>query len=132
MKKIVLMVFVLLMLFGCSNNEAYKDDEIYQYAEEIAVDYILSEVGYDSNKEYKLEKKEGGEFHFTDIYQVIMDGDSILLIEFRYTPADIYDEYSYEYGDGYMVANVTDVNPRHYKKSECAYSVSLNSVLDNK
>ena len=65
MKKIVLMVCVLLILFGCSNNEAYKDDEIYQYAEEIAVDYIFerftetyltSEAIHTANEIQKIKK----------------------------------------------------------------------------
>ncbi len=130
MRKLLVILFAVFVLFGCTKNDAYKDDDIYEFAKTIAVGFIEMDYGYHPEKEYILQKIEGEQWKYSDVYQILVDDKAILLIEFEYVTDMHYGGYCFSYKDGYMLPTITSEHVRQYKEKDCEYSVSLNSMLN--
>ena len=130
MKRIVVILFAILILFGCTIQEKHSKDNVYKYAQSVATGRIESEFGYHQDSVYSLQKVKGEKDVFPYIYQVTKDDTPIFTIEFQYENDIVYGGWSFKYKEGYVVPYVQIERFITYSKEDIEYSVVLNDAME--
>ena len=103
MKKIVLLLMAILLLFGCQKKEV--NDPLRKYAIDKAVEYYLDFEEYDANKEYTIHRQRNyseGTYPVTYLFSV--NGSSRFTITVDYHQH--LEKPTIKYGDGYLTVDV--------------------------
>lgn len=130
MKRIIILMLILLMGAGCSMKQ--KNDDAYEYAKIVATGHIETVLGYDPESNYSLHKVKGVKDEFPYIYQVTKDQQPVLHIEFVYDDNILYGDFSFDYGEGYLIPTVKDKNFKLVESDDYLYSVTLNQEMEYK